>query len=120
MQNLETEKSHINSLKKHLHNALSEKIEGVVFNGDPEGHSLYTVLSAGFPLTERSEMLLFNLDINNICVSGGSACSSGANQGSHVINALNVERQSTVRFSFSKYNTIEELDIVVDQIKALL
>jgi cysteine desulfurase len=120
MQNLETEKSHINSLKKHLHNALSEKIEGVVFNGDPEGQSLYTVLSAGFPLTERSEMLLFNLDINNICVSGGSACSSGANQGSHVINALNVEKQSTVRFSFSKYNTIEELDIIVNQIKALL
>jgi cysteine desulfurase len=65
-------------------------------------------------------MLLFNLDINNICVSGGSACSSGANQGSHVINALNVERQSTVRFSFSKYNTIEELDVVVEKIESLL
>jgi cysteine desulfurase len=65
-------------------------------------------------------MLLFNMDINNICVSGGSACSSGASQGSHVISALHVDRQSTVRFSFSKYNTIEELDAVVQQITTLL
>jgi cysteine desulfurase len=120
MQNLEKEKSHIKALKKHLQNALKENIEGVKFNGDPEGNSLYTVLSVGFPLTERSEMLLFNLDIHNICVSGGSACSSGASQGSHVINALNTQKQSTVRFSFSKYNTIEELDTVVAQISALV
>lgn len=120
MQNLEKEKSHIKALKKHLQNALKENIGGVKFNGDPEGNSLYTVLSVGFPLTERSEMLLFNLDIHNICVSGGSACSSGASQGSHVINALNTQKQSTVRFSFSKYNTIEELDTVVAQISALV
>jgi cysteine desulfurase len=65
-------------------------------------------------------MLLFNLDVNNICVSGGSACSSGANQGSHVINALNKPRQSTVRFSFSKYNTFSELDAVVTLLKQLI
>jgi cysteine desulfurase len=77
-------------------------------------------LSVGFPHNEKSEMLLFNLDIHHICVSGGSACSSGANQGSHVISALNTGRQSTVRFSFSKYNTKEEIDQVVEKIKTLL
>jgi cysteine desulfurase len=91
-----------------------------VFNGDPNGNSLYTVLSVGFPHTEKSEMLLFNLDIHNICVSGGSACSSGANQGSHVINVLKKDKQSTVRFSFSKYNTKKEIDQVVETLRTLL
>jgi cysteine desulfurase len=65
-------------------------------------------------------MLLFNLDVRNICVSGGSACSSGANQGSHVINALNAPVQSTVRFSFSKYNTLQEVDMLLEQLQELL
>lgn len=112
--------AYIQSLKKHLKQQLSQKVPGIIFNGDPEGNSLYTVLSVGFPHTEKSEMLLFNLDIHNICVSGGSACSSGANQGSHVINALTKQKQSTVRFSFSKYNTIEEIDKVVDTLVKLL
>jgi len=120
MQNHETEKKHIAALKSYLKTSLEENINGVVFNGDPEGESLYTVLSVGFPRTEKSEMLLFNLDIRNICVSGGSACSSGANQGSHVINALKVPEQSTVRFSFSKYNTRQEIDAVVEALTELV
>ncbi len=120
MQNHETEKKHIAALKSYLKTSLEESINGVVFNGDPEGESLYTVLSVGFPRTEKSEMLLFNLDIRNICVSGGSACSSGANQGSHVINALKVPEQSTLRFSFSKYNTRQEIDAVVEALTELV
>lgn len=120
MQNHETEKKHIATLKAYLKRSLEEKIKGVVFNGDPDGESLYTVLSVGFPRTEKSEMLLFNLDIRNICVSGGSACSSGANQGSHVINALQVPEQSTVRFSFSKYNTRQEVDSVLEALSELV
>ncbi len=120
MQNHETEKKHIAALKSYLKTSLEENINGVVFNGDPEGESLYTVLSVGFPRTEKSEMLLFNLDIRNICVSGGSACSSGANQGSHVINALKVPEQSTLRFSFSKYNTRQEVDAVVEALRELV
>jgi cysteine desulfurase len=119
MQNHEAEKKHIAALKSYLKTSLEENIKGVVFNGDPAGESLYTVLSVGFPKTEKSDMLLFNLDIRNICVSGGSACSSGANQGSHVINALKVPEQSTVRFSFSKYNTRQEVDAVVEALKEL-
>ncbi|MCE2848616.1 MAG: cysteine desulfurase family protein [bacterium] len=120
MQNHEVDYAHIKSLKSYLKTSLEENINGVVFNGDPEGESLYTVLSVGFPRTEKSEMLLFNLDIRNICVSGGSACSSGANQGSHVINALQLPEQSTVRFSFSKYNTREEVDAVIGALKELI
>ena len=119
-QEHEKDSAYILSLKKYMKQRLIETIPGVVFNGDPDGSSLYTVLSVGFPHSEKSEMLLFNLDINHICVSGGSACSSGANQGSHVINALTTEKQSTVRFSFSKYNTKAEIDKVVDSLQSLL
>ncbi len=109
-----TDRQHIQGLKTYMKEQLTEKIPGVVFNGDVDGNSLYTVLSVGFPKNERSEMLLFNLDINNICTSGGSACSSGADQGSHVIRALNTKDQVTIRFSFSKYNSKEEIDTVVE------
>ena len=97
---------------------LQKNIKGVQFNGDQEGKCLYTVLSAGFPKTEKSEMILFNLDMQGICVSGGSACSSGADQGSHVIRAINNNPNLvTVRFSFSKHNTKEEVDTVINKIK---
>ncbi len=103
----------MDELKKH--------IPGVAFNGDVLGRSLYTVLSVSFPKTEKSEMILFNLDINNICASGGSACTSGADQGSHVIRAINQNpNQVTVRFSFSKQNTKAEVDEVVGRLKELI
>ena len=100
---------------------LAEKVDNVTFNGDPLGQSLYTVLSVSFPKTEKSEMILFNLDISNICASGGSACTSGADQGSHVIRAINNNpNQVTVRFSFSKFNTRDEIDIVVDKLRTMI
>ena len=106
--------NYIQSLKKYLHDQLVEKVPGVSFNGDPFGNSLYTLLSVNFPKNEKTEMILFNLDMHHICASGGSACSSGAQQGSHVINALNKGSEIvTIRFSFSKQNTKEEIDQVV-------
>lgn len=113
------DKEHISELKFYLKNELSKKISGVVFNGDPDGDSLYTVLSVGFPKNERTDMMLFNLDINNICASGGSACSSGAEQGSHVIRALGRNSYNTVRFSFSKYNTKNEIDVLISKLAEL-
>lgn len=121
MTNHDKDRDYIQSLKTYMTEQLRKKIKGVVFNGDQEGKCLYTVLSVGLPKTEKSEMILFNLDINNICVSGGSACSSGADQGSHVIRAINNNPNLvTVRFSFSKYNTKEEVDIVVEKLKELI
>ncbi len=112
---------YIGSIKEYMHDALLKNIPGVGYNGDVFGKSLYTVLSVSFPKTEKSEMLLFNLDINNICASGGSACTSGAEQGSHVIRAVNNNpNQVTVRFSFSKHNTTTEVDAVVAVLKEMV
>ena len=121
MEHYEKDKAYIQSLKKYMIGELEKNIKGVSFNGDVEGRCLYTVLSAAFPKTEKSEMILFNLDINQICVSGGSACSSGADIGSHVIRAINNNPNLvTVRFSFSKHNTKEEVDLVVNKLKELI
>lgn len=120
-QRHEEDREYIYGLKKYMHQQLSEKFENVAFNGDTFGKSLYTVLSVSFPKSEKSEMLLFNLDINNICASGGSACTSGAEQGSHVIRAINNNpNQVTVRFSFCRHNTKEEIDTVVSKIASML
>ncbi len=121
MANNEKDSAYIQSLKTYMIEQLRKNIKGIQFNGDAEGRSLYTVLSTAFPKTEKSEMILFNLDINNICASGGSACSSGADQGSHVIRAINNNPNLvTVRFSFSRHNTKEEVDVVVEKLKELI
>ena len=117
----EADSAYIKGLKVYMMEQLKKNLKGIFFNGDPLGRSLYTVLSVSFPKTEKSEMLLFNLDIHHICASGGSACTSGAEQGSHVIRAINNNpNQVTVRFSFCKHNTKEEIDAVVKQLKDLI
>ena len=119
--NLEVDAGYILGLKTYMIQQLKKNISGVQFNGDYMGKSLYTVLNVAFPKTEKSEMILFNLDINNICASGGSACSSGADVGSHVIRAINNNPNLVpVRFSFSKYNTKDEIDIVVEKLKEII
>lgn len=120
-EHLAEESEHIREVRNYMTESLSKNIPGVYFNGDPNGKSLYTVLSVAFPKTEKSEMLLFNLDINNICASGGSACTSGVEAGSHVIRAITHNpNQVTVRFSFSKYNTKKEVDVVVEKLKEIV
>lgn len=119
MRDYEKLSAYIDELKHYMMDQLKKNIEGVSFNSGPS--SLYTVLSVCFPKTEKSDFLLMNLDINNICASGGSACSSGADAGSHVMKALNkTDNHVTVRFSFSKYNTKEEVDRVVEKLKELV
>ena len=121
MVNHEKDSNYIQSLKTYMIEQLQQKIKGVVFNGDYNGSCLYTVLSVAFPKTEKSEMILFNLDINNICASGGSACTSGADQGSHVIRAINNNPNLvTIRFSFSKHNNKEEIDTVIAKLSELI
>ena len=121
MQNFEADSAHICGLKAYMAAQLQQHIPAVTFNGDTLGQSLYAVLSASFPKTEKSEMLLFNLDINNICASGGSACTSGADQGSHVIRAIRPHDETvTVRFSFCRHNTTAELDTVVEKLKDII
>jgi cysteine desulfurase len=120
-KNQEADSKHITELKLYMIDSLKKNIPGARFNGDYLSKSLYTVLNVSFPKTERSEMLLFNLDINNICASGGSACSSGTDVGSHVIKSVYPENHSiAIRFSFSKHNTKEEIDQVVEKLKELI
>ena len=117
----EEDSKHILELKTYMADQLQKNIHGIHFNGDWNGKSLYTVLNASFPKNEKTEMLLYNLDINGICVSGGSACSSGADITSHVIAAVNPDPdQVPVRFSFSKENTKEEADIVINKLRELI
>ena len=119
MRDHETVSAKIESLRENMMNELKAAIPGICFNNS--AGSLYTVLSVGFPKSEKSEFLLMNLDMANVCTSGGSACSSGANVGSHVMQALNKSEDFvTIRFSFSKYNTKEEVDQVVQKIKELI
>lgn len=118
MERFEEDSKYIAGIKSYMMQQLKLHIPNVVFNGDCEGKCLYTVLNAGFPKTEKSEMILFNLDMAGICVSGGSACSSGANAGSHVINAINNNPNLVpVRFSFSRHNTKEQVDAVIAKVK---
>ena len=112
---------YIQGLKSYMMQELVKNIPGIEFNGetDPE-KSLYTVLNVSFPEMDMAEMLLFSLDIAGISASGGSACSSGTNIGSHVLNGIQANpNRPAVRFSFSKFNTREEIDYVVLKLKEL-
>jgi len=119
---MQQHQQYIQELKSYLHHRLSTEIPDLEFNGETDADkSLYTVLNVSFPAMDMSDMLLFNLDISGISASGGSACSSGSNIGSHVLTGIGVDpNRPSVRFSFSKYNTREELDIVVDKVKHIV
>lgn len=117
---LKKHQDYIQGLKSYMIQKLKANLPGVVFNGDAEGDSLYTVLNVCLPETDNAEMLVFNLDINGIAASAGSACSSGSNVGSHVLRAIGTDMsRPSVRFSFSKYNTKEEIDYTVTKLKEM-
>jgi cysteine desulfurase len=117
----EEHKNHILSIKKYMMNQLLENFKDIKFNGDTSENSLYTVLGVSFPPSPKNETLLFNLDINGIAASGGSACSSGADTGSHVLNAIKADpNRKGIRFSFSRYTTKEEIDFVIEKLKSIV
>jgi len=120
--NLEKDKQHISQLKDHMKNELLAYFgDQIRINGCPD-NSLYTVLSVSFPNNDNNSLLLFKLDMKGIGLSGGSACNSGADQGSHVIRGIysNASDYIPLRFSFSKYNTKEEVDFCVNALKELV
>jgi cysteine desulfurase len=123
LNNLAEEQKYIEELKQYFIQLLKNNIPNVKFNGVSTDFqkSSYVVLSVRFP--KEISMLLFSLDLKGIAVSGGSACQSGSNKGSHVLNAVLTEEEAlktSVRFSFSKYNTREELDYVIEVLKNLI
>ena len=123
LTNLEEESTYIQKLKNYFIKKLKNNFEEVEFNGlsESETMSSYIILNVRFP--KEYALLLFNLDLKGIAVSGGSACQSGSNKGSHVLNTILSEKEATktsVRFSFSKFNTEEEIDYVIDVLKELI
>ncbi len=120
--NLEHDKQHIAELKEHMKNELMAHFGSQIrINGCPD-NSLYTVLSVSFPNNDNNGLLLFKLDMKGIGLSGGSACNSGADQGSHVIRGIypNASDYVPLRFSFSKYNTKEEVDLCIEALKEMV
>ena len=121
--NLEKETTQIQALKSYFIEELKSNIEGIEFNGFSESttKSSYLILNVRFP--KEYPMLLFSLDLKGIAVSGGSACQSGSNKGSHVLNAILNEKEAmktSVRFSFSKFITKEDINYVVETLKGLI
>ena len=112
----------IQGLKTYMKEQLQEMIPDIIINGDENlERSLYTVLSVCFPLSERSSMFLFNLDINGVYASGGSACTAGSNMGSHVLAALpNSQNCQPVRFSFGRFTTKEEIDYALAKVREMV
>jgi len=113
--------NHIQKIKIYAVSQLKANFDNIKFNGESENKGLYTIINISFPKTSKSEMLLYNLDIEGFAVSGGSACSSGSITVSHVLDALNIDtNKPTLRLSFSKFNTFDEVDHFINVLKKLL
>ena len=120
--NMDQDTRYIKQIKSYMIERLTSEIPDVGFFGKSADidDSLYTVLSVHFPETSFDEMLLFNLDIMGIACSGGSACASGGNKGSHVFSAIMPDsKRRGIRFSFSKYTTKEDIDYTIEKLKEL-
>jgi len=126
IENIESETKHIKNLKSYFVDQLNDKIKDIKFNGASSDLDLstYTLVNVRFPiLKDESALFLFQLDMKGIACSKGSACQSGADTGSHVLNNILSDEENkyvSLRFSFSIYNTLEEVDYVISQLKELL
>lgn len=120
-QNIESNQAHISKLKESLLQGLYGIQPNIKIVGSTQGPSHYKVLNVLFPPDKKTDLILMNLDIHGISVSGGSACSSGADAGSHVMEAIGIEPGwNTIRFSFSKFNEMTDVERVLSEIKQII
>lgn len=122
MSEVNEHREYISGLKRYMIQELESAVPGVAFNGDSKSDSsLYTVLNVTFPPNPNADMLLFLLDLDGIAASGGSACSSGASKGSHVLEAIDALKPgcASIRFSFSRMTKKEDIDFAISKIKTL-
>jgi len=118
---MENRKQHIEDIRSYFIEQLQSNFSDIRFNGDYDGRYLHKVLSVSFPPTPKTDLIVFSLDIAGVSASGGSACSSGVESGSHVLAALHPDDLTkTVRFSFSHYNTKEEIDFTIEKLKKIV
>jgi cysteine desulfurase len=116
---LEAHQAHVWGLKKYMISRLQTLFPDVLFHGETSYEkALYTVLNICLPATPKSGLLLFTLDLKGIAVSGGSACTSGAAKGSHVLEGIGADMsRPNARFSFSRFTTKEEIDYALQQLE---
>lgn len=108
---MEEHRTHITGLRDAMAVKLQKHFEGVVFNNDLSGRGLYNLLNVSIPAAGVEDMLLQRLDMEGVCVSGGSACASGAVSLSPVLQEIGCDTDKpALRFSFSRYNTMHEVD----------
>ena len=123
---IDAETEYIKNLKSYFIDQLKDNIKGIKFNGTSSDleYSTYTLVNVRFPIIkDESALFLFQLDMKGIACSKGSACQSGSDSGSHVLNNILSDEENkfvSLRFSFSIYNTFEEVDYVISQLKELL
>lgn len=120
-ENLHKDEEYIIGLKKYFVEKTKELFPNIKVNGEPIEKTSYTIVNLRFPIEDK--ILLFNLDLSGVAVSGGSACQSGSSKGSHVLQEFldeKEEKKTSVRFSFSKLNTLDEIDYVISQLKKVL
>jgi len=119
--NLEVERKQIYDLKNYFVNQLQSNFPEFKINGNPDG--FYNIINVLLPFSEdKTSMILFNLDMRGIAVSRGSACQSGSIKPSHVLLEILSDdeiRKPSLRISFSHFNTIEDIDILIDALKVI-
>jgi len=120
-RDLQSHRQHIEKLKRYMIEEIIKKLPMISFNGTciDFDNSLYTVLSLSFPKDDYGNLLLFNLDLLGVSCSGGSACSSGNTSQSHVISAIETQNGPIVRFSFSRFNTLDDIDTAINNLASL-
>ncbi len=117
-EDLDHEIEYVRGLKNYMAEKIQELFPDAIINGDISENSLFTVLNVAFPPSRKTEMLMFNLDMDGIAVSGGSACSSGSSVGSHVIAELNLpDGYQPIRFSFCRFTKQEEIDYTLEKLQ---
>ncbi len=120
VESMEENRLYIEGLKVFLIASLKEAIPDIRFNGDAEQHSLYSIINILLPERADHDMLVPRFDMAGICLSSGSACSSGSSVGSHVLKALGrAPEDPSVRVSLSRFNTVEEVKRLVEVIKSM-
>ncbi len=121
-EHLDEHAQHVSEVKQYMVECFKAQLPGVTFNGaSAHRDSLYTVLNVNFPPTPNAGMLLFLLDLEGVACSGGSACSSGASKGSHVLEGINAitPGRASLRFSFSRFTSREDVDYAMQRIVQL-